>query len=391
MSANRCIEYVLRPEDFGALVYDIGGNTIQRLTGSTAEYRLTHLNDNEIVRGENNPSIGGASFRSPEKVYVDITKRCNMFCDHCLSESGSHGTDSLSLETMNDVGNQMVDMGIFRTKLGGGEPTLHPDFMEIVSNLRQRLLGVSMSTNGLLVANNRYLSQFLAEKGVRVSVSLDGGEEVHNQIRKHPLAYKSAIRAIERLKEEGAVVAIGSTLSRQNLLELPKIVEVATALEVPVKFKRVKPLGRAVSNGLLITPQTPGYAEAVKIISESKWSRPEVMLDLNACSLNGDDIDPDHNSCGVATRSMGINPKGQYSPCFFLGDHFLDGNVHTQSISDIWKNGRAFLEVRESLSQGIAECDVCQRRNTCHGECRAVALHINGSLNAVDPGCPLKN
>ena len=199
----------------------------------------------------------------------------------------------------------------------------------------------------------------------------------------------SLSRDIAKLKDEGAYVAIGTTLSRGNLSEVENVIQVAERFEVPIKFKRVKPLGRAVANNLLILPGAPGYALAMDLIGKSKWSRLEGILEKSTCQ-SGDDIDPEFDSCGAGTRSMGINAKGQFSTCFFLGDHFLEGNVREQSIADIWKNGRAFLEIRESVAKGIPECDICQRRRICHGECRAVALHMGGTLNSVDPGCPLK-
>ena len=389
MASAEGIRTIIRREDFGALVYDIHQNSILRLTGDEAVSRLNNIASDEVVRGINNPSVGATSLRAPEKIYTDITKICDMGCEHCLSESGVEETETLDRETLDLIGNQMVEMGIFRIKIGGGEPTLHPDFREIVSTLRNKSLGVSMSTNGLVVAHSKDMARFLAEKNVKVSVSLDGGEEAHNRIRRHPKAFVLALKAIAKLKDEGAYVAIGTTLSRGNLSEVENVIQVAERFEVPIKFKRVKPLGRAVANNLLILPGAPGYALAMDLIGKSKWSRLEGILEKSTCQ-SGDDIDPEFDSCGAGTRSMGINAKGQFSTCFFLGDHFLEGNVREQSIADIWKNGRAFLEIRESVAKGIPECDICQRRRICHGECRAVALHMGGTLNSVDPGCPLK-
>lgn len=390
MYGNESKKYIIRKEDFGALVYDINQNTLEKLTGSVAESRLSHPNNNDLIRGESNLSLNGTSLRAPEKLYLDLTTQCNMGCDHCLSGSGVDGIDFLSFHTLNNIGDQMVESGVFRAKLGGGEPTLHPKFEEIIDNFRKKLLGVSMSTNGLSITTRSDLATFLAKEKVKVSVSLDGGMEVHNKIRKHPLAYFSALRAIEKLKQEGANVTIGSTLSKNNLSEVGKIIEIAEKYEVPVKFKRVKPLGRAITNDLLITPRTPGYMTAINAINNSKWSCPEGILNMNSCSSDiSNDIDPEHNSCGVGTRTMGINPKGQFSPCFFLGESFLMGDVTKESIIDVWKNGRTFLEIREATSPGVPECDICQRRSICHGECRAVALHMTGNINEVDPGCPL--
>ena len=59
-------------------------------------------------------------------MYIQITSRCNMSCEHCCYNCTKQG-DDMSLSTFRKALAICVDYGL-TPFLGGGEPTLHPDF-----------------------------------------------------------------------------------------------------------------------------------------------------------------------------------------------------------------------------------------------------------------------
>ncbi|HEY9073855.1 MAG TPA: radical SAM protein, partial [Desulfobaccales bacterium] len=67
---------------------------------------------------------------SQMSLYVQITKRCNMTCNHCAFSCGAQGPD-MSAETFRRV----LDLAALEEApitIGGGEPTLHPGFMDFL-------------------------------------------------------------------------------------------------------------------------------------------------------------------------------------------------------------------------------------------------------------------
>lgn len=67
----------------------------------------------------------------PELVDIKITDFCPYGCDYCYQDStvdGIHG-DTTAIFSMIDY---MKDLGVFELAIGGGEPTLHPDFDGII-------------------------------------------------------------------------------------------------------------------------------------------------------------------------------------------------------------------------------------------------------------------
>lgn len=79
-------------------------------------------------------------------MYLQITTKCNMSCSHCCyscTKYGRHGTK-----------NQIIDNIAFARDytdiitIGGGEPTLHPDFFDILKYCLNDFDSVWMATNG---------------------------------------------------------------------------------------------------------------------------------------------------------------------------------------------------------------------------------------------------
>ena len=63
-------------------------------------------------------------------MYLQTTVRCNMACEHCCFAANATGTD-MSIDTVKAALKFAAQSGDYLT-IGGGEPTIHPQFWEIV-------------------------------------------------------------------------------------------------------------------------------------------------------------------------------------------------------------------------------------------------------------------
>ena len=98
-------------------------------------------------------------------MYIQITNRCNMACEHCGMSCGPAGED-MSMEVFKAAGQLAQDNGHY-ISLGGGEPTLHPDFWAFIGlSLAYSEEGyVWLATNGSQTETALKLAR-MAEKGV---------------------------------------------------------------------------------------------------------------------------------------------------------------------------------------------------------------------------------
>src|ERR1039457_1718475 len=81
----------------------------------------------------------------------ELTYACNLACVHCLSSSGRRDPHELSTAECKAVIDELERMQVFYVNIGGGEPTVRPDFWELVDYATAHHVGVKFSTNGVKI------------------------------------------------------------------------------------------------------------------------------------------------------------------------------------------------------------------------------------------------
>lgn len=112
-------------------------------------------------------------------MYIQITERCNMECAHCCFSCTSKGRD-MSLSIYEKSLALVEEYGSI-VELGGGEPTIHPDFWKFLG------LGVSisdeaplwLSTNGSITKTSIALAKMAKNEVISCQLSLT---EFHSEI-----------------------------------------------------------------------------------------------------------------------------------------------------------------------------------------------------------------
>ena len=68
----------------------------------------------------------------------ELTYACNLSCVHCLSSSGRRDPRELTTAQVKAVIDELQRMQVFYVNIGGGEPTVRPDFWELVAPFEER-------------------------------------------------------------------------------------------------------------------------------------------------------------------------------------------------------------------------------------------------------------
>jgi uncharacterized radical SAM superfamily Fe-S cluster-containing enzyme len=147
---------------------------------------------------------------------VEITSSCNLTCPMCYAHSAPGGKH-LSLAECRAAIDRLVEVEERPEvlQLSGGEPTIHPDFSEILDYAgRQPIDVVMINTNGIRLAHDAELVARLADVRHRLEVYLqfDGFDDgVYRQLRGEPLC-EIKLRAIDALGEHGVRTTLVTTL-----------------------------------------------------------------------------------------------------------------------------------------------------------------------------------
>jgi hypothetical protein len=147
---------------------------------------------------------------------LEITSSCNLSCPMCFAASGPGGSH-WTLEACRAAVDRLVEVeGRPEVlQLSGGEPTIHPEFIEVLRYACAQPIDVVMiNTNGIRIAHDAELVADLASLRERVEVYLqfDGfHDEVNLALRGEPLL-DIKLRAIERLADAGVRATLVTTL-----------------------------------------------------------------------------------------------------------------------------------------------------------------------------------
>lgn len=103
-----------------------------------------------------------------------ITSRCNMTCPHCVYACGKVGED-MSFETFKmaiDKWSPLLNRNKQSILIGGGEPTVHPQFWKFLDYARSKGR-VWLATNGKKTFDFMMLAKLAKEEKIGVTLSQD--------------------------------------------------------------------------------------------------------------------------------------------------------------------------------------------------------------------------
>jgi MoaA/NifB/PqqE/SkfB family radical SAM enzyme len=258
---------------------------------------------------------------APEKLIVNLTYRCNNHCTFCavgnrLPRNAETAAVRRLLERSRSEGVRLLD-------LDGGEPTLHPDLLQLIGHARG--LGyeqIAVTTNGRRLAYGRF-ARALARSGVTtVLVSLHGPSAgVHGAITSVPESFEQTVAGIRNLVDVAPPwleVGVNTTVARQNVDRLGEIAALVEELGVRrLTLQLLTPFGRATREQ---TPELEAAAGSVARVLE-EWGRRLRVTAVNVpvCMLPGweESVLPD---AGKLTRRMAFVDAEEVNLAAYLAE-----------------------------------------------------------------------
>jgi uncharacterized radical SAM superfamily Fe-S cluster-containing enzyme len=160
---------------------------------------------------------------------IEIVNSCNLACPTCFADSpvGAAGPrlDAIPLPDLQ----RRIDGVIARKgpieilQLSGGEPTLHPDFFELLAWTQSHpAIGYTLlNTNGVRIANDqdfaKQLSETFAERKFQLYLQFDGPQEAGQRTLRGADLRATRERAIRRCAEMNLPVTLAMTVTTENL------------------------------------------------------------------------------------------------------------------------------------------------------------------------------
>ncbi len=325
----------------------------------------------------------------PYLISWNLTQRCNLHCQHCYIDASQAAPGELTTGEVSRILDEMASVNReMMLILTGGEPLCRPDLEEIVARAAAHGMTVVLGTNGTLLSPER--ARALAESGLTaVGISLDSlVPERHDAFRDLEGAWRGARAGIEAAREAGLEVQVQTTLTRDNLEELPGLVEFtreAGGRVLSVFFLVCTGRGQGLAD---LSPEEYEVAlgSLLKLERNGVLVRPRCAPTFRRILAQSDPdsilLHSDAGRCLAAKHYCRITPEGELTPCPYMP--LAAGSLRDSSFGELWRDAPLLRDLRASKLRG--SCGECEYTEECGG-CRARALALNGDPLAEDPWC----
>ncbi len=304
---------------------------------------------------------------------IEITKHCNIQCKFCYSSSGKPLDNELTLEEIKQVITDAKELGARTVTLTGGEPTIHPQFFEIVEFIRSKDMLPQIFSNGTLITKE--FAQTLFKNNVYPCISIESlNPSVHDNLTGVKGSFEKTFQAIKNLIEVGYTkempLTINAVITKINYNDLEELWKWADQNDIQPFLLRLIPTGRGLVNNELEVSSEKVKSLVEKIAIEKGYEPSVPYFGDGGCRKH-------YMSCFVSV-------KGFVQTCSAIPVNC--GNIKWKSLMSILRESPIIRTMRNIDNEIIGKCSTCTQKSKCYG-CRAIAYAMTGDMFESDPLC----
>lgn len=323
--------------------------------------------------------------RTLHKVYVELSSECNFDCEMCFRQSFSTDAGTMSKTLLHAVHDELETLPHLReVVLGGlGEPLLHPNLQDCITFLKQKDIGVTITTNGALMES---LIDFFIQQDVdKIVISFETGDIGHSNEEEVFDLLEKILAAKKTLHKFKPTVHIFMVVTKKNIHDLSR-------LSKRIRSSRLREV--ILSNLLPATPEHKELAlypfpEPEEVTTFKNHLLQKILLDRILCNTPRFEVRTERSCDFIENNALVIRWDGEVAPCYrFLharNEIVLDntktitpclfGNILNRKLLDIW-NDRQYcwfrFRVHNSLYPSCIDCplrDGCEFIESTNADC----------------------
>jgi 12,18-didecarboxysiroheme deacetylase len=344
-------------------------------------------------------------------VVWNMTRRCNLKCIHCYSNSDDTDfPDELTTAEGKKLIDDLAKFGSPVILFSGGEPLLRPDLLELAQYATDKGMRAVISTNGTLITSE--IAARLQKIGLSyVGVSLDGLEKTHDRFRGKKGAYAAALAGIRNCRDAGIKVGIRFTVNKHNLPDVGAMFDLLREEKIErLCFYHLVYTGRAskLRKEDLTHEETRKLLDLIMRKTKKMFDdgmQPEILTVDNHADgpylyLKLREENPARAGDVLELLQMNEgNSSGHGIGCIsWDGEVYADqfwrnkplGNIRQKPFSEIWLDEKNELlsKLKRKKKYVKGRCAQCRWLDVCGGNFRARA-ETEGELWGPDPACYL--
>lgn len=216
------------------------------------------------------PDSGNAAISMPGLLILRLMSRCNNRCVFCMVDEEIHASDDVAFETAAAA----IERQPAGTKIEffGGEPTIYPHFLELLTLARRKGHPCSLATHGRTFCSPRFTAR-VAELGVDqiyVRTSLYGDTaELHDSYTQVKRSFEQTVRGITNVVAAGFRSQVNIVIMARNFTRLEAMTRAVHAWGVPrVKFSNLVDLDHCPGEAVSLADVAPHLTAAIELAEQ---------------------------------------------------------------------------------------------------------------------------
>jgi MoaA/NifB/PqqE/SkfB family radical SAM enzyme len=273
--------------------------------------------------------------RVPDQSSIGITMRCPNKCIHC-GAADIIADPELSLDEVNRVVDESIELGSYLISFDGGEPMLRHDLADMVRHVDKSRAIATTFTSGYGLTPEKAEELKAAELyAVRVSIDSPRQEE-HDRVRGRLGSYDDAMKGIDNALGAGILTDMFVVVSPDNIDELEDFYTLAENKGMhEMSLYEIIAVGRWLDH----EDETIGPNDVDRL---GRFQKDKNKLrDGPRITAFPYFMGPDMFGCFAGRRWVHITSAGDVLPCAYAPLKF--GNIRNEPLKDIWKHmGKIF-------------------------------------------------
>ena len=276
---------------------------------------------------------------------ISVTDRCDLRCVYCMKEKMTFlpRSEILSLEEIERLSDNFIDMGVKKIRLTGGEPLVRKDIIRLIRNLnlkknKTNLNEITLTTNGTLL---KKYAKDLKENGIdRINVSLDTiNHKKYNEITRFGNLENVILGIKEAIKHNIKIKINTVAIKNFNENELEDLIIWSDKNKVDLTFIEVMPMEETdTGRHMQFAPLDKIFQKLDKKFSFKKITQntggPAVYYTSSIISNKIGFITPMTNNFCASCNRIRITSTGKLYMCLGQNDHIDFKEILRNDYSD---------------------------------------------------------
>ena len=312
---------------------------------------------------------------------IELTRKCNAKCKHCIIDAGKPLEEELSKDRILTLIEEMNEEGCEYITFTGGEPLLCKELPLYLQKAKSLGMHNIVMTNAFLI-DDYWINVFKLFE-VTLGISLDGPDkETHDGIRGLNGIFDHFVNIIPKLVKAGIYIGVSTTVMQSNYDKLDKIRDLLIKLKVNSwQLQILKPCDRVENEEVISEEQYLKLAEKI-VDYRKKYGKKITIMEADCIGYNSK-LSPqlyitEWRGCECGLYSASISSNGDVRGCPNMNNS--EGNVANTPLKEVWQNHNSFAYNRKPNVDNLKGfCNECEYKYICRGGCPTNPLTKNGS------------